>query len=91
MPGIGSQPCPKPVPGLYRHQKRQAKAKALEEAYDVVNLRDGNLSRVSGCYLLAESPDQRQRREHHHRATRGTDQPTFLKVLLVALMQCVHL
>jgi hypothetical protein len=66
MPGIGSQSCPKPVKGMYRHTKRQMAEQRLEEAYEVVNRRDDNHSRVSGCLLLPESADPRQRREHHH-------------------------
>ena len=38
----------------------------LEDAYEVVNIREGNQSQVTGCFLLAESADSRQRREHHH-------------------------
>lgn len=66
MPGIGSQACPKPVKGMHAFTRRKQAQSDLEAAYEIVNRRDENKSRVSGCTLLASSPDPRQRREHHH-------------------------
>lgn len=57
---------PKPIKGMHVYSRRKTNQQRLDEAYAVVNMRDGNESRVSGCYLLAESADNRQRREHHH-------------------------
>lgn len=65
-PGPGSMASPKPIRGMHTFTRRKTKAQRLLEAYEVVNRRDGNLSRVSGCYLLPTSADNRQRREHHH-------------------------
>jgi hypothetical protein len=66
MPGIGSQACPKPVKGLHAFTRRKNAQKRLEDAYEVVNRRDENKSRVTGIHLQPSSPDSRVRREHHH-------------------------
>lgn len=57
---------PKPIKGMHTFTRRKDAAKRLADAYELVNKRDENKSRVSGCALLASSPDPRQRREHHH-------------------------
>lgn len=62
---------PKPIKGMHVFTRRKTKAEALAAAYEIVNQRDGNRSRVSGCTLLASSPDKHQRREHHHLAGRN--------------------
>lgn len=66
MPGPGSVASPKPIRGMHTFTRRKTNKQRLEDAYKEVDRRDGNLSRVSGCYLLASSADNRQRREHHH-------------------------
>src|SRR5687767_12905101 len=60
---------PKPPKGsgrLARNERRFAADRALEEAYEVVNVRDGNQCRVTGRFLQAGAVDARVRREHHH-------------------------
>jgi hypothetical protein len=62
------------TPGkVERHQRKADRAKALEEAYAVVDKRDGNRCRVSGVALVAGAPDPKVRREHHHLAKRSTN------------------
>jgi len=51
---------------LARNERRIAADRALEEAYEVVNVRDGNQCRVTGRFLQAGAVDARVRREHHH-------------------------
>lgn len=78
---------PKPVRGLHAFTRRKAAADRLEAAYAIVNARDGNRSRVSGCTLLASSPDPRQRREHHHLRGRNAapqDREDPRRILLVS-------
>ena len=60
---------PKPAKGsgrLARNERKVAEARALEDAYEVVNIRDGNQCRVTGRFLQAGAVDARVRREHHH-------------------------
>jgi hypothetical protein len=67
-------PIPKPSRGsgrLDRHARRAAKEKAVADAYDVVNVRDGNQCRVTGRFLQAGAVDGRVRREHHHLVPRS--------------------
>lgn len=66
MPGIGSRAVPKPIRGMHQFTRRKSARERLEAAYEAVNKRDENKSRVSGITLLASAPDPRQRREHHH-------------------------
>ena len=67
-------PVPKPSRGsgrLDRHERRAQEEKALADAYDVVNVRDGNQCRVTGRFLQAGAVDGRVRREHHHLVPRA--------------------
>jgi hypothetical protein len=69
-----SGPHPKPAKGsgrLARAERRAAEEKALADAYDVVNVRDGNQCRVTGRFLQAGAVDGRVRREHHHLVPRS--------------------
>jgi hypothetical protein len=60
------------TPGkVERHNRKKAREDALEQAYEVVNKRDGNRCRVSGVALVAASPDAKVRREHHHIISRS--------------------
>ncbi len=55
------------TPGVVaRHNRKQAKVKALEDAYEVVNRRDGNKCRATGVLLDPRAADAKRRREHHH-------------------------
>ncbi len=45
---------------------------ALAAAYEEVNQRDGNRSRVTGIELQAQSNDDKFRREHNHLGERST-------------------
>ena len=51
---------------IARHQRKVAKEKELEDAYEVVNQRDGNVCWVSGEYLQPGAVEAKSRREHHH-------------------------
>jgi hypothetical protein len=53
-------------------KKREFEA-ALAAAYEVVNKRDGNRSRVTGIELFAEHGSDKSRREHNHLGERSTD------------------
>lgn len=60
---------PKPAKGsgrLARNERRAAEEKALNDAYELVNVRDGNQCRVTGRFVQAGAVDARVRREHHH-------------------------
>lgn len=60
---------PKPAKGSWRLEKNERKAedtKALADAYERVNARDGNLCRVTGRFLSPTSVMAETRREHHH-------------------------
>jgi hypothetical protein len=59
-------PLAKPIKGMHVFTRRKMNRQRLDDAYEIVNQRDGNKSRVTGCTLLASSPDSRQRREHNH-------------------------
>jgi hypothetical protein len=60
------------TPGkVERHNRKKAREDALEQAYEVVNKRDGNRCRVTGVALVAASPDAKVRREHHHIISRS--------------------
>jgi hypothetical protein len=53
--------------GRLRRQARKAEdEQAMAEAYEVVNVRDGNQCRVTGRFVHAGAVDARVRREHHH-------------------------
>lgn len=52
-------------------KKREFEA-ALAAAYEVVNKRDGNRSRVTGVELFAEHASDKSRREHNHLGERST-------------------
>ena len=54
-----------------KHDRKAAQAKALEEAYEVVNKRDGNVCRVTGEYLQPGAVEAKYRREHHHLVPRS--------------------
>lgn len=59
----------KPAKGsgrLDRRERKVAEEKALNEAYEIVNIRDGNQCRVTGRFVQAGAVDARVRREHHH-------------------------
>jgi hypothetical protein len=65
---------PKPAKGsrrLERHSRKAAAQAALDEAYELVNLRDGNVCRVTGRFLQPGAVDARVRREHHHLVPRS--------------------
>lgn len=67
-------PNPKPPKGssrLARNERRAAEERALEEAYEVVNVRDGNQCRVTGRFLQAGAVMASVRREHHHLVPRS--------------------
>jgi len=49
-----------------RRQRRAADAKALQEAYDDVDARDGGVCWATGRYTVSGAVDARVRREHHH-------------------------
>jgi hypothetical protein len=49
-----------------RHNKRAAKKLALEDAYAIVDKRDGNTCWVTSVYLEPAAVDPKFRREHHH-------------------------
>jgi hypothetical protein len=49
-----------------RHQRKVAKQAALDQAYAVVNARDGNKCRCTGLPLDPRAKDDKHRREHHH-------------------------
>lgn len=53
-------------------KKREFEA-ALAAAYEVVNKRDGNRSRVTGVELFAEHASDKSRREHNHLGERSTN------------------
>lgn len=64
-----SGPNWKPAKGsgrLDRHERRNEDAKALADAYEEVDLRDGSICWVTGRFTKPGAPDARQRREHHH-------------------------
>jgi hypothetical protein len=56
-----------------RATRRAARQSAMDDAYEEVNRRDENKSRVSGISLRADSPDERTRREHNHIVERSRD------------------
>jgi hypothetical protein len=65
---------PKPAKGshrLARNERRAAADKAMADAYEQVNQRDGNICRVTGRHLSAGAVDGRVRREHHHLVPRS--------------------
>jgi hypothetical protein len=49
-----------------RRQRRAADAKALQEAYDDVDARDGGICWATGRFTVSAAVDPRVRREHHH-------------------------
>jgi hypothetical protein len=57
-----------------RHDRKKAKQQRLEEAYAVVDQRDGNRCRATGVSLVAGDTDPRKRREHHHLVPRSRSQ-----------------
>ena len=57
---------------VQRHDRKAAREKRLEEAYEAVNARDGNRCRVTGVPLVAGAPDPKVRRQHHHLGKRST-------------------
>lgn len=66
---MAHQTFPKPPKGSGRLDRKARKAdeeKALADAYEFVNLRDGNCCRVTGRYLLPGAVMAEVRREHHH-------------------------
>ena len=68
------QPIPKPAKGsgrLERQARRSAEYQAMADAYEVVNVRDGNQCRVTGRFVHAGAVDARTRREHHHLVPRS--------------------
>jgi hypothetical protein len=90
MPGSGSMACPKPIKGMHSFTRRKNAAQRLADAYELVNQRDENRSRVSGCTLLPSSPDPRQRREHHHLSGRNVspqDRDNPARIILVSALE----
>ena len=60
---------PKPAKGsnrLARQARKAADEQAMADAYEVVNVRDGNQCRVTGRFLQAGAVMAEVRREHHH-------------------------
>lgn len=51
---------------VQRHDRKKARKLALEEAYEAVNKRDGNVCWVTGRRLDPSAPNAADRREHHH-------------------------
>lgn len=49
-----------------KHHKKKAQEKALDDAYAIVNQRDGNKCRVTGEKLSPTALEPKHRREHHH-------------------------
>lgn len=66
--GIGKGPSVTMAKGW----KKAERERLLAEAYEVVNQRDGNRSRITGIELSAESSDPKRRREHNHLQERST-------------------
>lgn len=64
---------PKGSGRLARAERRAEEEKALAEAYEVVNIRDGNQCRVTGRFVQPCAVDARVRREHHHLVPRSID------------------
>lgn len=65
---------PKPARGsrlLERKARKAAESAELAEAYEHVNVRDGNQCRVTGRFLHVGAVDGRVRREHHHLLARS--------------------
>ena len=57
---------------LEKGWKQAAFETALAKAYEKVNVRDENRSRVTGRALLASSGNDKNRREHNHLGNRST-------------------
>lgn len=57
---------------LSKGWKAAEQASKLALAYEEVNKRDGNRSRVTGRALLASSGDPKRQREHNHLGNRST-------------------
>ena len=66
--GIGKGPSIQMEKGW---KKRQFEAD-LAAAYEVVNKRDGNRSRITGVELFPAHPSPKSRREHNHLGERST-------------------
>lgn len=49
-----------------KHTKDVEHDKKLSKAYAAVNLRDGDICRVTGVKLTPGAKDDKHRREHHH-------------------------
>lgn len=56
---------------LDKKARKAAEEKELAEAYEVVNVRDGNQCRVTGRFLQAGAVMAEVRREHHHLVPRS--------------------
>jgi hypothetical protein len=55
------------TPGVVeRHTRKATKAKALRDAYAIVDKRDGNRCRCTGLPLDPGAKEPKHRREHHH-------------------------
>jgi hypothetical protein len=66
---VAFAPNPKPAKGSRLLEKKARKAseeQALADAYEIVNVRDGNQCRVTGRFLQAGAVMAEVRREHHH-------------------------
>lgn len=55
-----------------RHARKRTAEKALEDAYKVVDRRDGGRCRVTGRTTQSGAVSPEVRREHHHLRTRST-------------------
>lgn len=65
---------PKPAKGsgrLDRKARQAEKDRLLEEAYEFVNVRDGNICRVTGRHVQPGAVMAEVRREHHHLQARS--------------------
>jgi len=58
---------------LEKGWKKREQEAALAAAYEVVNKRDQNRSRITGVELFAEHASDKSRREHNHLGERSTD------------------
>ncbi len=51
---------------VVRHKRKAVKAKSLEDAYLIVEIREKDRCQATGVHLRAGAIDDRIRREHHH-------------------------
>lgn len=80
---------------IAKHQKRRSAEQALQEAYAVVDLRDGPHCRATGRHTSPGAPDPRVRREHEHHENRSTApekraDPNNIYVVCAEAHQLIH-